>query len=119
MKAWKYSGIYLWVTGILHTAVALFVMSDIYWAMLKDGLGNSIGGDVARNTALWFMVCGVLLIMFGLTLQYYIRKENSPAPRSLGCFMLTFCVVGCIIEPLSGFWLFIPQALIIIFAKRK
>lgn len=37
----------------------------------------------------------------------------------LGYALLLVSVAGCILLPLSGFWLFIPQALIMILAKRK
>ena len=49
----------------------------------------------------------------------YIKKEQKPAPLVLGYCILAFAVVGCIIEPISGFWLFLPQALVIIAANRK
>ncbi len=55
----------------------------------------------------------------GQTLQYYIKKEQKPAPLFLGYCILVFVVVGCIIEPISVFWLFLPQALVIIAANRK
>lgn len=47
------------------------------------------------------------------------QKEQKPAPLILGYCILAFAVVGCIIEPISGFWLFLPQALVIIAANRK
>lgn len=56
---------------------------------------------------------------WGQTLQYYIKKEQKPAPLFLGYCILVFAVVGCIIEPISVFWLFLPQALVIIAANRK
>ena len=118
MKLWKYSGILLSVTGMIHIIVAITQEWNIYKKLFFDGLINSIGNDTQKALSFWFFIIGVILIIFGQSLQYYINKEQIPAPLFLGYTLLTFSIAGCFIVPLSGFWLFIPQALIIIFAKR-
>lgn len=119
MKLWKFSGTFLTATGILHTLVALHLSKDAYAGMIRDGFVNSAIHDVNRELALWFLVCGILLILWGQTLRYYIKKEQKPAPEFVGYSVLLFAVIGCIIEPVSGFWLFLPQAFIIIRANIK
>lgn len=119
MKLWKYSGTFLVITGAIHTVYALLLGKEDFTDMIKDGLINSTDDSYSRAFALWFLVCGIILILWGLTLQYYIKKEQKPAPLILGYCILAFAVVGCIIEPISGFWLFLPQALVIIAANRK
>lgn len=116
---WKYSGSLLVATGLLHVIVAILLGMDMYWMMIRDGLINSIREDYARGFALWFFVCGIFVILFGQTLHYYIRREQKPAPLFVGYSLLFLSVIGGIIEPVSGFWLFLPQALIIIAANRK
>ena len=112
MKLWKYSGTFLVITGIIHTVYALLLGKEDFTDMIKDD-------SYSRAFSLWFLVCGIILILWGLTLQCYIKKEQKPAPLILGYCILAFAVVGCIIEPISGFWLFLPQALVIIAANRK
>ena len=119
MKLWKYSGTFLTATGIIHTIYALFIGKDAFSEMLRNGLVNSIGENYSQGFAFWFLICGVILILLGQTLQYYIRKEQKPAPLFLGYFILLFTIIGCIIEPASGFWLFLPQAIIIIYSNKK
>lgn len=119
MKAWRYSGTFLVLTGILHTAISFYMGAGSFAAMFRDGLVDSAGSDLQRSLSLWFLVCGILLIMFGQALQYYIKRTGIPAPASLGYSMLVFSVVGGVIVPLSGFWLFLPQALVIIVANRR
>ena len=119
MKLWKYSGTFLVITGVIHTVYALLLGKEDFTDMIKDGLINSTDDSYSRAFALWFLVCGIILILWGLTLQYYIKKEQKPAPLVLGYSILAFAVDGCIIEPISGFWLFLPQALVIIAANRK
>jgi hypothetical protein len=119
MKYWKYSGMLLSATGIIHIIVAITQEWNIYKELFFDGLINSIGDNLQKALSFWFFIIGIILIVFGQTLQYYINKEQMPAPLFLGYSLFVFSIVGCFIVPLSGFWLFIPQALIIIFAKRK
>ena len=118
MKLWKYSGTFLTATGIIHTIYALFIGKDAFSEMLRNGLVNSIGENYSQSFAFWFLICGVILILWGQTLQYYIRKEQKPAPVFLGYSILLLTIIGCIIEPASGFWLFLPQAIIIIYSNK-
>jgi cellulose synthase/poly-beta-1,6-N-acetylglucosamine synthase-like glycosyltransferase len=118
MKLWKLSGVFLSVTGVLHTGVALVTYRRSYERMLSDGLFNSLS-DSHGALAFWFLTIGVLLLLIGQTLSYYIKREQQPAPLFLGYTLLVFSMVGCVIVPISGFWLFLPQALIIIMAKRN
>ena len=113
MKLWKYSGTFLTATGIIHTIYALFIGKDAFSEMLRNGLVNSIGENYSQGFAFWFLICGVILILLGQTLQYYIKKEQKPAPVFLGYSILLLTVIGCIIEPVSGFWLFLPQAILL------
>ena len=119
VKIWKYSGIFLIATGIIHTIVAIALGKDAFLEIIQDGVINVTSQDYTRAFAFWFLICGIFVILLGQVLHYYIKKEQKPAPISLGYSMLVFAILGCIVEPISGFWLFLPQALIIIFANRK
>lgn len=119
VQLWRYSGIFLVITGIIHTIYALFLGKGAFAEMVSDGLINSTGENYSRAFALWFLVCGVLLILWGQTLQHYIKKEQKPAPLFLGYGILIFATLGCVLEPISGFWLFLPQAFVIIAANKK
>lgn len=119
MKLWKYSGTFLTITGILHTIVALMLSKDIFAEMIRDGLINSTKGNYIRGYAFWFLIVGVILILWGITMQYYINKEQKPAPKFLGYAILLVTIIGCTIAPFSGFWLFLPQALIIIVSNNN
>lgn len=119
MKIWNYSRLLLIITGILHAIVALLLGGKIYMEIFQDGLFNTLGDNYSHQFAFWFLVCGVVIILFGQTLHYYQKREQKPAPPSLGYGMLIFSILGCIIVPASGFWLFVPQALIIIIGNKK
>ena len=114
-----YSGLLLIITGIIHTIFALVSFGNIYLNIIHDRLANVTSHDNARSFAFWFLVCGIFVILSGTILQHYQKREQKPAPLSLGYSLLVLSVIGCIIEPISGFWLFIPQALIIIWGNKK
>ncbi|MDR0232509.1 MAG: DUF6463 family protein [Dysgonamonadaceae bacterium] len=119
VKIWKYSGIFLIATGILHTIVAIALGKDAFLEIIQDGVVNVTSQDYARAFALWFLICGIFVILLGQVLHYYIKKEQKPAPLFFGYSLLILTIFGCIVEPISGFWLLLPQALIIIFANKK
>ena len=101
-------------TGGLHLLVAVAGGWDAWRNIIQDGFADSIGKDAERAYAFWFLMGGILLLFWGSTLQYYIRKEQKPVPLFLGYSLLLVSVVGYILLPLSSFWLLIPQALIMI-----
>jgi len=119
IKFWKYSGIFLIATGIIHTIVAIALGTETFLKIINDGLYNFTEIDYTREFAIWFFICGIFVILLGQVLHHYIKKEQKPAPLSFGYSLLIFTIFGCIVEPGSGFWLFLPQALIIIFANKK
>ena len=119
IKFWKYSGIFLIATGIIHTIFAIALGKEAFMKIIYEGLYNFTAMDCTRELGIWFFVCGIFIILLGQVLHYYIKKEQKPAPLSFGYSLLVFTIFGCIVEPVSGFWLFLPQALIIIFANRK
>lgn len=105
MKLWKYSGTFLTWTGIIHTIYAFFIGKDALGKMLGDGLADSVGEDYERGFAFWFLICGIVLILWGQTLQYYIKKEQKPAPAFwvIACCFLLWLVVYLFRFPVFGF----------------
>ncbi|MDR1558206.1 MAG: DUF6463 family protein [Clostridiales bacterium] len=48
------------------------------------------------------------------------RRETGIAPACpIGYYLLALSIFGCLFIPVSGFWLFIPQAIIIINSNSK
>ncbi len=119
MRLWKWSGMFLAATGLIHTLYALIAQGGIWMAIFRDGAVGAVGANADRSYALWFFMCGILLVMWGITLHYYTRQTQKPVPSFLGYTLLLFAAAGCIFEPVSGFWLLLPQALLMIAAGRK
>ena len=121
IKLWKYSGIFLVVTGILHSVIGVILGKDYLWSIHENGLfSNTVGDDAFRAFAFsWFITWGIIVIILGHVLHFYTKREQKPAPFFVGFYFLGLSLIGCILLPVSDFWLFIPVALVILFAKRK
>jgi len=114
---WKYSGVYIWVSGLLHIAVGVATGLEGWRAILDGGVVNGSEINLGTMLAFWFTVLGAFIVMLGLVVQHDIRTTGRPAPRFLGWWMLAFAAVACVVAPVSGGWLFIPQAAIILTAR--
>ena len=80
MKLWKYSGTFLTATGIIHTIYALFIGKDAFSEMLRNGLVNSIGENYSQGFTFWFLICGVILILWGKRFNIISEKNKNQHP---------------------------------------
>ncbi len=117
MNLWKYSGIFLILTGIIHNVTGIGIGWEVLASILSEGLVNSVNQEYDRNAVFWFLATGFFWIVLGHMLHRSIKNSNKPAPPFVGWYMLAFAIVGCAISPVSGIWLFFPQSLIILTAK--
>jgi hypothetical protein len=56
---WRYSGILMIITSILHTLTALAIGGKAFADMLRAGVFNSVESDPARSFAFWFLIVGI------------------------------------------------------------
>lgn len=63
MKLWKYSGTLLTATGVIHTIYALFLGKKLL-RKCNNGLIDSIGENYNLGFAFWFLICGIILILW-------------------------------------------------------
>lgn len=118
MQLWKYSGILLLLTGVLHNVVGFILGWDILLKIARDGFINAVDPDFDRNFIFWFLFSGLSLMIMGHLAHWIIKKRKAPLPSFLGWYLLALAFIGGIMMPVSGFWLFIPQGFIIIFPKN-
>ena len=115
---WKYSGIFLIATGILHNLIGFILRWDIFLDIIDSGVWNTIFSHDDRSSFFWLISSGFFWIVLGHALHYYIKKHNSPVPKIIGWYLLGFAVIVVISMPTTGGWLFFPQAYIILRAKQ-
>ena len=118
MNLSKNTGNLLIATGILHNLVGVIMGWSVLIEIGASGFFNSINNEMDRNAIFWFLFAGFMMIIMGKLMQHYLEADWN-LPMWLGISLLALSLVGCIMMPVSGFWLVIPQAILIINARKK
>lgn len=114
----KNSGNLLFATGILHNLIGFIMGWSVLTEIARSGFVNSIHEEMDRNAIFWFLFGGFMLMILGKLIQHYLEAEWQ-LPKWLGLSILILSLTGCVMMPVSGFWLVVPQAVIIILASKK
>ena len=110
----RFSGIFLILTGALHTGIGVLLLGGPLRAIADEGFLNALQtGEWEQLTAFWFIMFGFLLVLLGALMHWVLRTLRTELPPFLGWGLLAICAVGVILLPVSGFWICIPQAWLI------
>ncbi|MBD1835264.1 hypothetical protein H6F61_21890 [Cyanobacteria bacterium FACHB-472] len=117
------SGYWLLLTSLVHVLVGLWLFAEPLAEIAGNGWFNAVAPDpfnpyFDREDAFWFMMATPSIFTAGL-LCFWAQAKQFPLPSFLGWILLTTATVGCLIEPISGFWLLIPPGFLILAASRK
>lgn len=118
MNLLKNSGNLLITTGIVHNLIGFIMGWSVLTEIANSGFVNSINDEMDRNAIFWFLFGGFMMIIMGKLMQTFLQG-GSQLPKWLGISLLVLALIGCVMMPVSGFWLVIPQALLIIYPRRK
>ena len=118
MNLSKNSGNLLIATGILHNVIGFAMGWNVLTEIVRSGFVNSIKNEMDRNAIFWFLFAGFMMIALGKLMQDWLDADWL-LPKWLGLSLLFLSLIGCIMMPASGFWLVIPQALLIISTHGK
>ena len=116
----KHIGKFFMATGILHILVGVMVFSAPLGDIMRDGIFiDAIGvEDYERATAFWFTLTGVFIFITGGLTQWIYDNTNT-LPTFLGYSVVAIGVIGGLMIPVSGFWLVIPQGIMMLMIARK
>lgn len=118
----KYSrniGNFIMVTGVLHLITGFVENWDTAIDILRSGIINTVDETPERFGFFWFEINGLLVLFVGSFLQQYLNEYKKPIPRKYGYYLLIIAIIGCVLEPVSGFYVYILIALLIIFSGNK
>ncbi len=113
----RFTGHSLMGIGALHTLVGLVAFSKPLADVAQDGFVNAIDPYLDRQVAFWYVLAGVLLFALGQSCRW-AHRQTGLVPISLGWTLLAIAVLGVILMPIAGFWLFFPPALFALAASR-
>jgi hypothetical protein len=118
MKLWKYSGIFMILTAIIHNIVGFVMGWSVLQDIARDGFVNTVNEQMDRSAIFWFLFSGFIMLLIGMIMHKMIRENQKPVPNYIAYYLLVISVIGCIIMPASGFWIVLPQCAIIIFSRK-
>ncbi len=113
----RYTGQALMLIGALHTLVGFLLYGGPLADIARDGVFDAVGAHPDRQAAVWFLVTGVALLLFGYVTQW-TQRQTGTLPVALGGTLLALAAAGLVLMPLSGFWLLIPAAVLALAASR-
>ncbi len=111
MKRWI--GPLLMATAVLHTVVGFIFFAVPLADVMRAGVLNAVDPHYDRAAAIWFLLFGALLWLLGMLAQWSVQQTGT-VPASLGWGLAILGLVGVVLMPVSGFWLVLPQAYIIL-----
>jgi hypothetical protein len=115
MMNWKKrSGLLLILTSIIHNLIGIVLFWEPLVDIFQAGVFNSVAPHFDRATLFWFLLSGALMFILGHFMHWLVNDLKIEIPAFLGWHLLWLSIVGAFIIPASGFWLVLPQALIIL-----
>jgi uncharacterized membrane protein len=117
----RLSGPLLMATGVLDLLYVLVFHSRQLAAIAQDGFFDAVELNPAqfdRETAFWHMMFGLMFLVLG-ALVHWTQARTGTLPAFLGWSVLALGMAGVILMPLSGFWLLLPQAVLILAVTRQ
>jgi uncharacterized protein DUF6463 len=110
----------LMVTGIGHAVVGLLLFHHALSAIVDDGLVNTVGrNQFDREAAFWFLLFSPICVALGQLVNHAIARGDRRVLRILGGHLLAIAIVGAAIMPISGFWIVMAIAPLVLQAARR
>lgn len=118
----RVSGYWLIAISILHPLVHGWLFAKPLMDIVHDGWFNAIAPNpfasfYDREAAFWCMMVTPFLLIVGW-LCCWAQTKDITLPSFPGWILLLTAAVGITLEPISGFWLFIPPALLMLVDRQ-
>lgn len=119
----RLSGPLLMATGVLDLLYVLVFHYRQLAAIAGDGFLGAVEPDAAfatfdRETAFWHLAFGLMAVILG-ALIHWAQARTGTLPAFLGWSLLALGAAGVILMPVSGFWVLLPQAAMMILVSRR
>ena len=113
----RYGGHLLIATGVLHTLFAVGGFATPLADIGRAGLVNAVDPYPDRQLAFWFLLSGVLLVLFGQLVRW-TQARTGTVPAHVAWELVAISVIGAILMPISGFWLVLLVSVLLLGASR-
>jgi hypothetical protein len=112
------AGSLLIAVAVLHAGFGAWFGRLSLRGMLSDGVLNSVDAHGERGLVFWFLLMSPLLLMLGQLCLFLAERGIAP-PRWLGLEVLALTVCCALLMPVSGFWLLLPPAALLLRASLE
>ena len=117
------SGYWLLITSIIHLIVGFWLYGEPLAEIVCNGFFNSVAPnpfapDFAREDAFWFMTLTAFFVILA-QLCFWAHSRKIALPGFMGWTLLVTSIIGAIAIPISGFWLLMVPAVLIVTRSRK
>ena len=116
----RLSGPLLMATGVLDLLYVLVFHFRQLAAIAGDGFFGAVElhpSQLDRETAFWHLTFGAMVVILG-GLVHWTQSRTGTLPAFLGWSLLALGLFGAILVPVSGFWLVLPQAVMMLVVAR-
>lgn len=101
----------LMLTGIGHTLLGFVLFHAPLGAIAHEGFINTIRfGQFDRTTAFWFILFGPACFLLGQLVGHAFERSDRWVLSLIGWNLLAMGVGGVLVMPVSGFWILIVLA---------
>ena len=115
------SGPLLMAVGVLDLLYVLVFHSRQLAAIARDGFLDAVEVGPAhldREVAFWHLACGMTFLLLG-GLVRWTQSRTGVLPAFLGWSLLALGCFGAVLVPVSGFWLVLLQAVMMLVVVRR
>lgn len=112
-------GNFIIVTGVLHLITGIVQNWRTASDMFHSGIINTADKTPEQFGFFWFEINGLLVLFIGSFLQQYLNEYKNPIPVKYGYYLLFIAIIGCVLEPVSGFYVYIAISFLIIFSGNR
>ncbi|MDJ0749338.1 MAG: DUF6463 family protein [Woeseiaceae bacterium] len=105
----RWVGRWIMLVGVIHCVFGAVVFFDPLAGIIRDGIWNAVNGYVGRPLAFWFMLFGLMSILFGASVDQ-IEKDQQEFSSFLRYGFPILTLLAVVAMPVSGGWLLIPGA---------
>jgi hypothetical protein len=114
---------FVWmIVSILHGIAGIFFYFPQWQTIAQDGWFNVVAPNpftpiFDREDAFWFMFLTPFIFLIG-KLCVWVDQQKLHLPISFSIIILATVLVGLFLMPVSGIWLALPPAVIMLYSSK-
>jgi hypothetical protein len=108
--------------GVVHVASTPVFFPEAVRGVIEDGVFGAVGAEPrtepVRTAGFWYAMAGAATVAFGWMTDR-VERRGDPLPAALPAVLASVGVVGLVLDPKSGFGVFLPLAVIARASRRR